>query len=84
MDRWRSGIAPTLPPGASATNWIPTPSTTYYDSVYGDNSSVSTKFVAIIRIYYPAPGSNTQASILPPPNGSMGATYVFPPLQKMS
>ena len=34
----------------------------------------------LIRIYYPTPGSNTQASILPPPNGSMGATYVFPPL----
>ena len=37
----------------------------------------------IMRIYYPAPGSNTQASILPPPNGSMGATYVFPALQQV-
>jgi hypothetical protein len=29
---------------------------------------------------YPAPGSDTQASILPPPNGSLDATYVFPAL----
>ena len=29
-----------------------------------------------------APGSNTQASILPPPDGSMMATYVYPPLQQ--
>jgi hypothetical protein len=73
-------IAPTLPPDAPTTNWIPTPSTAYYDSVYGNNSSVSTTFVAIIRIYYPAPGSNTQASILPPPQGPLTATYVFPAL----
>jgi hypothetical protein len=36
----------------------------------------------LIRTYYPTPGSNTQASILPPPNRSMGATYVFPAIQK--
>ena len=36
----------------------------------------------LIRTYYPTPGSNTQASILPPPNGSMGATYVFPAIQQ--
>jgi hypothetical protein len=31
-----------------------------------------------------SPGSNTEASILPPPNGSMDATYVFPALQKVN
>ena len=28
-------IAPTLPAGAPATNWIPTPSAAYYESIYG-------------------------------------------------
>jgi Protein of unknown function (DUF1214) len=74
-------IAPTLPAGAPATNWIPTPSTAYYTSVYG--KSLPTTIRPIMRIYYAAPGSNTQASILPPPNGSMGATYVFPAVQKV-
>ncbi len=82
-------IAPTLPAGASATNWIPTPSTTYYDSIYaGDQDPNVTlpmptnNIRALIRIYYPTPGSNTQASILPPPNGLMGATYEFPVIQQ--
>ncbi len=75
-------IAPTLPQGAPATNWIPTPSTTYYASLY-PGVSVPTTIRPIMRIYYPEPGSNTQASILPPPNGSMGATYVFPALQRV-
>jgi hypothetical protein len=75
-------IGPTLPAGAPATNWIPTPSDAYYDTLY-PGISVPTQILPIIRIYYPAPGSNTQASILPPPNGSMGATYVFPTLQKV-
>ena len=77
-------IAPTLaslPAGAPATNWIPTPSTAYYATLY-PGVSVSTQIQPITRIYYPAPGSDTQASILPPPNGSMGATYVYPPLQQ--
>jgi hypothetical protein len=76
-------IAPKLPAGAPATNWIPTPSTAYYAKIY-PGVTVPTKIRPMIRIYYPTPGSNTQASILPPPNGSMGATYVFPALQKMS
>jgi len=38
----------------------------------------------MLRIYYPTPGSNTAASILPPPNGSMGATWVVPQIQKVS
>jgi hypothetical protein len=75
-------IAPTLPAGAPATNWIPTPSMAYYATLY-PGKSVPTQIRPIMRIYYPAPGSNTQASILPPPNGSMGATYVFPAIQKV-
>jgi hypothetical protein len=75
-------IGPTLPTGAPATNWIPTPSDAYYDNIY-PGVQVPTAILPIIRIYYPAAGSNTQASILPPPNGSMGATYVFPALQQV-
>lgn len=75
-------IAPTLPAGTPATNWIPTPSSAYYATLY-PGVSVPTQIRPIIRIYYPTPGSNTQASILPPPNGSMGATYVFPPIQRV-
>jgi hypothetical protein len=78
-------IGPTLPAGAPATNWIPTPSTAYYESIYKNDPSAKqpmpTNIRPLIRIYYPTPGSNTQASILPPPNGSMGATYVFPALR---
>ncbi|MDT5115332.1 MAG: hypothetical protein QOE30_1071 [Mycobacterium sp.] len=73
-------IGPTLPPGAPATNWLPTPSTAYYATLY-PGVNVPTQIRLMMRIYYPAPGSDTQASILPPPNGSMAATYVFPALQ---
>jgi hypothetical protein len=83
-------LAPTLPPEAPASNWIPTPSTAYNESLYpicvpppGGTSPCPTVIQPVMRIYYPAPASNTQASILPPPNGSMGATYVFPALQKV-
>jgi hypothetical protein len=83
-------LAPTLPRDVPPTNWIPTPSTAYYESLYsvckpppGQQSPCPTTFQAVIRMYYPAPGSNTQASILPPPNGSMGATYKFPAMQQV-
>jgi hypothetical protein len=75
-------IAPTLPAGAPATNWLPTPSSAYYASIY-PGVSVPTQIRPMIRIYYPTPGSDTQASILPPPPRSRGATYVFPALQKV-
>jgi hypothetical protein len=84
-------LAPTLPAETPATNWIPTPSTAYNESLYpacepqpGGASPCPTVISAVMRMYYPAPGSNTQASILPPPNGSMRATYVFPALQQVS
>lgn len=76
-------IAPKLPPGAPATNWLPTPSTAYYSTIY-PGSNVSTQIRPLIRIYYPTPGSNTEASILPPPNGSVQATYLFPAIEKMN
>jgi hypothetical protein len=80
-------MAPSLPAGAPATNWIPTPSAAYYESIYKDDPDATqpmpTSIRPLIRIYYPTPGSNTEASILPPPNGSMGATYVFPAIQKV-
>ena len=84
-------LAPTLPTEAPVSNWIPTPSTAYEESLYPacvpppgeEKSPCPTVITAVTRMYYPAPASNTQASILPPPDGSMGATYVFPPMQKV-
>ncbi|MBK5231602.1 MAG: DUF1254 domain-containing protein [Thermoleophilia bacterium] len=73
-------IAPALPPGAPATNWIPTPSDAYNASLY-PGVDVPTEIRPMIRMYYPTPGSDTQASILPPPDRSMGATYVFPAIE---
>jgi len=75
-------IAPKLPAGAPATNWLPTPSTSYYAGLY-PGVKVPTLIEPMIRTYYPTPGSTTQASILPPPGASQGATYVFPALQKV-
>jgi hypothetical protein len=76
-------IAPTLPPGAPAANWLPTPSTAYYGTVY-PGQTIPTQIRALIRIYYPTPGSSTQASILPPPPGRKGATYIFPAVQQVN
>jgi Protein of unknown function (DUF1214) len=81
-------IAPTLPAGAPATNWIPIPSTAYYNSIYANDLDATLPIPvdnirALIRIYYPTPGSNAQASILPPPKGPLGATYVFPRIQQV-
>jgi len=69
-------------------NWIPTPSTAYYNYVYGDNSKVNTEIRLMIRMYFPAPGC-PPPSILPPfdehgnpciPGNPApdAATYVFP------
>ena len=56
-------FGPTLPDGAPASNWIPTPSTSYYSTLY-PNTKVSTAFQLTLRMYYPAPG-NDPPSILP-------------------
>ena len=54
---------PTLPPGVPASNWIPTPSTTYYSTLY-PRTQVSTAFQLTLRMYYPTPGTQPP-SILP-------------------
>lgn len=74
-------IAPTLPAGAPATNWLPTPSDDYYAAIY-PGKQLPTQIRPMIRMYYPTPGSDTQASILPPPTLKLPATYVFPALTK--
>ena len=77
-------MGPELPSGAPMTNWLPTPSTAYYESVYdAAGSSMSTTVRPMIRMYYPSPGSATQPSILPSPGGAGNATYVLPQLEKV-
>ena len=56
-------FGPTLPAGAPASNWIPTPSTAYYSTLY-PGIQVSTAFQLTLRMYYPTPG-NEPPSILP-------------------
>ena len=56
-------FGPTLPAGAPASNWIPTPSTAYYSTLY-PGIPVSTAFQLTLRMYYPTPG-NEPPSILP-------------------
>jgi hypothetical protein len=56
-------FGPTLPTDAPMSNWIPTPSTAYYSTLY-PNTQVSTAFQLTLRMYYPTPG-NEPPSILP-------------------
>jgi hypothetical protein len=58
-------FGPRLPDGAPASNWIPTPSTAYYNAIY-PNVQMSTAFQLTLRMYYPTPG-NEPPSILPCP-----------------
>ncbi|MDO8306928.1 MAG: DUF1254 domain-containing protein [Actinomycetota bacterium] len=74
-------LGPSLPSGASVSNWIPTPNTAYYQSVFGASSTVSTAIQVMIRMYYPRPG-NRPPSILPL-NDAVTTTYVLPPLVKV-
>lgn len=77
-------IGPTLPDGAPMTNWLPTPSTAYLESVYGAaGTSMATSIRPMLRMYYPSPGSDTEPSILPPPGGVTKTTYVLPQLVKV-
>jgi len=55
-------FGPTLPPGAPASNWIPTPNNAYYKPIYGEN--LSTDFQLTLRMYFPTPGDKPP-SILP-------------------
>jgi hypothetical protein len=87
-------LSPMLPPGVPATNWIPTPSTAYLESIYGLDpngaplKATSTYIEPIIRMYYPQPGDEPP-SILPlPPGGNypngLPSSYLFPPLVLVS
>jgi hypothetical protein len=77
-------LGPSLPAGAPASNWIPTPSTAYFQTIY-PNQTVSTALQIVIRMYYPRPG-NEPPSILPPPFGSilLPETYIPPVLEQVS
>ena len=79
-------LSPTLPAGVAATNWIPTPSTAYLQSIYGSTTTVNTTIEPILRMYYPQPG-NLPPSALPLPRGygspknpKLPSTYVIPPI----
>ena len=79
-------LSPTLPAGVPATNWIPTPSTAYLQSIYGSTTTVNTTIEPILRMYYPQPG-NLPPSALPLPRGygspknpKLPSSYVIPPI----
>jgi hypothetical protein len=74
-------FGPTLPDGAPASNWIPTPNSAYYNTLYGQQ--VSTLFQLTLRMYYPTPG-NEPPSILPCPACTPAAlpeTYIPPTVE---
>jgi hypothetical protein len=75
-------FGPTLPAGAPASNWIPTPSTAYYSTLY--TTPVSTSIQLTLRMYYPTPG-NEPPSILPCTaqacGSAMSESYIPPALE---
>src|SRR5262249_11702060 len=77
-------FGPSLPAGATASNWIPTPSTAYFQTIY-PGQTVSTQLQIILRMYYPTPG-NDPPSILPYQSGStqLPESYIPPVLQLVS
>ena len=58
-------------------NWLPAPSTAYYEGIYDNGSEVSTQLQMILRSYYPMPG-NQPPSLLPYKAGNMPETYIPP------
>jgi hypothetical protein len=74
-------FGPSLPAGVAASNWIPTPSTAYFNTLY-PGQTVSTTLQIILRMYDPTPG-NTPPSILPYQEGSteLPESYIPPVLQ---
>ena len=75
-------FAPALPAGAPAANWIPTPSSAYYNSLYS-GVAVPTAFEIMLRMYYPTPG-NEPPSILPCNNACkppLHQSYIPPALE---
>jgi hypothetical protein len=76
-------LGPTLPAGAPPSNWIPTPSTVFYNMLY-PNTEVSAAFQLTLRMYYPTPG-NEPPSILPCSQGcstTLPESYI-PPLVEL-
>lgn len=75
-------LGPTLPPGAPASNWIPTPSTAYYESLY-PGQDIDTTIRPMLRMYYPTPGDDPP-SILPYGSGDNKLTSSWiPPLLQL-
>ncbi len=75
-------FGPKLPDDAPASNWIPTPSTAYYSTIY-PKTQVSTAFQLTLRMYYPTPG-NEPPSILPCTQGCgtvLPESYIPPALE---
>ena len=76
-------MAPVLPEGVAATNWIPTPSQEYLQAIYPNAETLNSEIQPIIRMYYPRAGDEPP-SILPCPAGTAGcgdglpASYVIP------
>ncbi len=75
-------LAPSLPAGVPATNWLPTPSTDYYDSVYDADSNLSTQIQVILRTYYPTRGDEPP-SILPYEQEGMPQSYIPPAIVRV-
>jgi hypothetical protein len=77
-------FGPSLPAGVHASNWIPTPSTAYFQTIY-PKKTVSTQLQIILRMYYPTPG-NDPPSILPYQSGStqLPESYIPPVLVQVS
>lgn len=76
-------LAPALPAGVAATNWIPTPSQEYLQAIYPGVETLNSEIQPILRMYYARSGSQPP-SILPCPAGTTGCgtglatTYVIP------
>ena len=76
-------MAPQLPEGVPATNWIPTPSQEYLQAIYPGVSTLNSEIQPILRMYYPRSGDQPP-SILPCPAGTTGCggglptTYMIP------
>lgn len=76
-------MAPVLPEGVPATNWIPTPSQEWLEGIYPGVGTLNSEIQPIIRMYYPRSGDQPP-SILPCPAGTTGCgeglptTYVIP------
>ena len=75
-------LGPQLPSGAPASNWIPTPSTQYYESLY-PGQDIDTTIRPMLRMYYPTPADDPP-SILPYGSGSTKLTSSWiPPLLQL-